>query len=88
MSVPDVRFRAIQRAEEFLMDLLSPQKTPRVPKEIREQARWCLRHYPSYHNLKQIEKLAPDVIQERMEDVHRMIKYWEEGQKDENKSSK
>ena len=87
MTLPDERFRAIQRAEEFLQDLTNPQKTPRVPKEIREQARWCLRHYPSYYNLKQIEKSAPDVIQERMEDVYRMIKYWEEVKKDENKTS-
>ena len=51
MTLPDERFRSIQRTEEFLQDLMNPQKTPRIPKEIREQARWCLRHYPSYYNL-------------------------------------
>jgi len=86
MTLPDERFRSIQRTEEFLQDLLNPQKTPRIPKEIREQARWCLRHYPSYHNLKELERAAPNVVQERMEDVSRMIKYWEEKKKvpDEN----
>ena len=81
MTLPDERFRSIQRTEEFLEALINPQKTPRIPKEIREQARWCLRHYPSYHNLKELEREAPHVIQERMEDVSRMIKYWEEGKK-------
>jgi hypothetical protein len=84
MTLPDERFRSIQRTEEFLQDLMNPQKTPRIPKEVREQARWCLRHYPSYYNLKQLERAAPDIVQERMEEVHRMIKYWEE-KKDETK---
>jgi hypothetical protein len=81
MTLPDERFRSIQRTEEFLQDLMNPQKTPRIPKEIRESARWCLRHYPSYYNLKELEKAAPHVVQERMEDVQRMVKYWEEGKK-------
>ena len=86
MTLPDERFRSIQRTEEFLEALINPQKTPRIPKEIREQARWCLRHYPSYHNLKELERAAPNVVQERMEEVSRMIKYWEEKKKvpDEN----
>jgi hypothetical protein len=81
MTLPDERFRAISRTEQFLESLLDPKRTPKVPKDIREQARSCLRHYPSYHNLKMLERAAPDVVQERMEDVHRMIKYWEEGKK-------
>jgi hypothetical protein len=45
-----------------------------------------LRHYPSYHNLKELERAAPNVVQERMEDVSRMIKYWEEGKKFTNEN--
>jgi len=86
MTLPDERFRSIQRTEEFLQDLMNPQKTPRIPKEIREQARRCLRHYPSYHNLKELERAVPGVLQERMEDVSRMIKYWEEGKKFTNEN--
>jgi hypothetical protein len=81
MTLPDERFRSIQKTEEFLESLLDPKKTPRVPKDIRQQARWCLRHYPSYHNMKELERAAPGVVQERMEDVNRMIKYWEEKKK-------
>ena len=32
-------------------------------------------------NLKELERVAPSIVQERMEDVNRMIKYWEEGKK-------
>ena len=86
MTLPDERFRSIQRTEEFLESLLNPKKTPRISKKIREEAGRCLRHYPSYHNLKELERAAPEIIQERMEDVSRMIKYWEEKKKvpDEN----
>jgi len=86
MTLPDERFRSVLRTEEFLQDLTNPQKTPRIPKEIREQARWCLRHFPSYHTMKQLEHAAPEVVQERMEDVHRMIKYWEEGKEFNNEN--
>jgi len=86
MTLPDERFRSIQKTEEFLESLLDPKKTPRVPKDIRQQARWCLRHYPNYHNMKELERAAPGVVQERMEDVNRMIKYWEEGKKFTNET--
>ena len=31
---------------KFLLDLLDPKKTPKVPKAIRDQARMCLKHFP------------------------------------------
>ena len=86
MTLPVERFRSVLKTEEFLESLLDPKKTPRVPKDIRQQARWCLRHYPSYHNMKELERAAPSVVQERMEDVNRMIKYWEEGKKFTNET--
>lgn len=86
MTLPDERFRSVLKTEEFLESLLDPKKTPRVPKDIRQQARGCLRHYPSYHNMKELERAAPSVVQERMEDVNRMIKYWEEGKKFTNET--
>ena len=46
MSLHDEKVRAIQNAREFLRDLLVPSKTPRVPKELRRQARSILKHFP------------------------------------------
>ena len=47
MTVPIERTNAVVWTESFLMDLLDPKKTPRVPKSVRDQARRLLRHYPS-----------------------------------------
>lgn len=47
MTLPFERTNAVKRTERFLMDLLDPKKTPRVPKEIRRRASSLLKHYPS-----------------------------------------
>jgi len=47
MTVPNERTNSVNRTREFLYELLNPQKTPKIPKYIREQALHCLRHYPS-----------------------------------------
>jgi len=47
MTVPFERTRAVNSTYEFLCDLMDRQKTPRIPKAIRQRASACLRHYPS-----------------------------------------
>lgn len=47
MTVPYERKSAVNRTRKFLYDLMDPKATPRVPKDIRLQARSLLRHYPS-----------------------------------------
>ena len=46
MTLPCERTNAVLNVERFLMDLSNPRKTPRVPSEVRKQARNLLRHYP------------------------------------------
>lgn len=46
MTLPNERYRAVVQTREFLLELLDPQKTPRLPKDIRQRALWLLRHYP------------------------------------------
>lgn len=46
MTTRDERDAAVYRAGEFLFSLLDPKRTPRVPREIRDQAGMVLRHYP------------------------------------------
>lgn len=74
MTLPDERYRSLLWAEQFLQDLMDPRKTPRVPKQIRQQARAVLRHYPSTYYIDQIARRAPDLITPRMEELHRFIK--------------
>ena len=56
MTLPIERTNAVLNTEEFLTDLLDPKKTPRVPKEIRQRAARCLRHYPSRYNMEYISE--------------------------------
>ncbi len=55
MTIPFERARAIRQTEQFLKELMDPTKTPRVPKNIRDQARHLLRHYPNLSDLTMIE---------------------------------
>lgn len=56
MTVPFERTRAVNSTYDFLCDLLDPEKTPRVPKDIRRRASACLRHYPNKFDMDTISK--------------------------------
>jgi hypothetical protein len=75
MTLPDERYRAVVQTEKFLREILT---TPRVPKAIKDNARYCLRHYPSEYDMKKVSQTSADVFAERMEDVTRMFKYYEQ----------
>lgn len=67
--------------KKFLESILNTRSG--LSKEMKEQARWCLRHYPSEYDLDRASEGAPDVFQRRMEDVTRMFKVYEEKKKNE-----
>lgn len=75
MTMPDERYRAVRNTEKFLLDLLNPKKTPRVPKRIREQAHSLLRHYPSKYDMDVAATMTPSVFeaQEQIDPVTIMI---------------
>ena len=83
MTLPDERYRAVLQAEEFLRAIADPAITKRIPKEIRQRARGVLRHYPSAWELDRVAIACPDIFQQRMEDVTRMFKRYEESKKNE-----
>lgn len=84
MTLPDERYRSVIQTRKFLEELLT---TPRVPKAIRESARWCLRHYPSDWEMSQVADASPHIFAEKMEPVYRMFKKYEEGKNNEDKTS-
>ncbi len=47
MTIARERSNAIRTTRNFLRSLLVPQETPNVPKWIRNEAYWCLKHFPS-----------------------------------------
>lgn len=57
MTLPVERTQAVVYTEQFLVDLLNPKVTPKVPKAIRERAGSLLKHYPVKYHM--------DVISER-----------------------
>lgn len=83
MTLPDERYRAVKITEELLKDLCNPAKTPRVPKTIRQRAAGALRHYPTAWDMARAATIAPEIFQERMEPLYRMIKQYEEGKTNE-----
>jgi len=72
MTLPDERYRSVKSAAEFLSRLAGGEY-PRVPKAVRDEARSILRHYPSDWDMNRAAQAAPEVFQERMEDLHRFV---------------
>lgn len=46
MTLPEEAYRSVVGTRRFLLDLLDPQKTPRVPRAVRLQARRLVKHFP------------------------------------------
>ena len=86
MTLPDERYRAVKQTKQFLIDLCSPERTPRIPKSIRQQANGLLRHYPSDWDMEQVADASPHVFQERMEPVQRLFKQYEQSKAEKNAS--
>jgi hypothetical protein len=87
MTLPDERYRAIRITETLLTDLCSSKATPGVPREIRQRAAQCLRHYPGHYDLAQLELAAPHVVQQQMDPLHRMVAAYTAADGDEHEGS-
>lgn len=62
MTMPNERKWAIDNTRLFLVDLMDPKKTPRVPSAIRKEAYRCLKHYPGEYCMEEAQRLAPSVF--------------------------
>ena len=85
MTLPDERYRAVMWAERFLRDLAHNRaRYPRVPKVVRQEAYSILRHFPIEYEMKRAALAAPEIFQERMEPVYRMVKQYEQDKESNN----
>lgn len=57
MTLPQEMFDSIRSARHFMLALMNPKETPKVPKEIRKRARDRLKHFPSEYEIKELERL-------------------------------
>ena len=60
--IPLHEYHGLKETYKFLCSLIDPQKTPRIPKYIRDEARSCLRKYP---------------VERRMEELYSAVDYFE-----------
>ena len=60
MTLPFERYRSVEKTREFLLALLDPRKTPRVPLQIRKEARKCLKHFPGFFHMERAQQKDPD----------------------------
>ena len=72
MTLPDERYRAVTHTQQFLIRLAGGHYA-RTPKAVRDEARHMLRHYPTSWDMNRAAEGAPEVFQERMEDLHRFV---------------
>jgi len=87
MTLPDERYRAVLYAKKFMEELIYDRKTyPRLPKIVRQRAASVLRHYPNEWDMEQAAHSAPEVFQQRMEPVTRLMAQYEESKKNESKT--
>lgn len=63
MTTPRERYRAVLSTREFLVSLITPSETPRIPSRIRSEARSLLKHYPGLLELEEAASGAPDVFE-------------------------
>ena len=84
MTLPDERYRAIASARELLIEIANPSgRWKRVPKELRLHCVHALRHYPTTYDMIAAARQAPDLFQERMEPLTRIIMVYDQEQKEE-----
>lgn len=82
MTLPDERYRAVMQTREFLQDLTDPRVYPRLPLKVRQQANWCLRHYPSGWDMEAATRGVPEVFAKTMDPLHRLIVQYEQEKKE------
>ena len=63
MTLPHERYRALRQGYDFLLELMDPKATPKVPKETRQRAASVLKHYPTPYDFEQIADALPNHFQ-------------------------
>lgn len=86
MTLPDERYRSLVQTKKFLLELLSPHTTPRVPKIIRQRASSLLRHWPDDYHLEMMTVDMPDHFAKQMEPVTKLFKQYEQSKVEKNES--
>ena len=84
MTLPDERYRAVASARELLLEIANPGgRWKRIPKELRLHVLHCLRHFPTKWDMDNVSNKCPEVFQERMEPLTKMLQTYKIEQEEE-----
>jgi len=78
MTLPDERYRSLEQTKKFLIELLSPHQTPRVPKIIRQRASRLLKHWPDDYHLEMMTEFMPQFFAKDIDPLYRMVKKYKD----------
>jgi hypothetical protein len=79
MTLPNERTRAVINTHDFLVRLISPYNKDgikKIPKAVRQEALWLLRHYPMPFELHAAARGAPHIF-----DAETVLQYADEKEK-------
>ena len=62
MTLPHEEAYAIARTRQFLLDLLNPKATPRVPKAVRKRAYLLSKHFPVLPTVDQAQRMMERMV--------------------------
>lgn len=62
MTLPHEEAYAIARTRQFLLDLLNPKATPRVPRSVRKRAYVLSKHYPVLPTVEQAQRMMERMV--------------------------
>jgi hypothetical protein len=62
MTLPNERLNSVNKARQFLKDLLDPKKTPKVPRDVRHRAYEVLKHFPAEYEMEDASKKTPGIF--------------------------
>ncbi len=62
MTLNYERYNSVKSTRKFLLALMSPSETPRVPRAIRTEARRLLKHYPEEYHMDTVAKECPTIF--------------------------
>lgn len=65
MTLPNERTRSVIETRNFLLSLLNPKETPRVPKQFRQRAGRLLRHFPTELDMELVGEGKSEVFDAR-----------------------
>jgi hypothetical protein len=60
VTTPHQRTRSVLQTRQFLSELLSPDASPAVSRELQDEARRLLRHYPEPWHLSRLHERIPE----------------------------